>query len=190
MNRDALIIATGATAKWLGLPTEESFRGGGVSACATCDGFFFRGKEVVVVGGGNTAVEEALYLTHHAIEGDAGPSPRHLPRREDPAGPAVQESQGHRAVGSRGAGDHRRDASPRRWSPASRSRTSRRARSSRSTDGVFIAIGHSPNTELFKGKLAMDSEGYLDHAARIRRRPTSTASTPRATCRTRSSARP
>ena len=159
---DALIISTGATAKWLGIPTEETFRGGGVSACATCDGFFFRGKEVVVVGGGNTAVEEALYLTHHASKvtlihrRDAFRAEKILQDRlfKNPKVTVLWDTRCRRswaraqagAAGQGRAGAQRQDRARRR---------------SCATDGVFIAIGHSPNTELFKGKLAMDSEGYL-----------------------------
>ena len=142
--------ATGAQARWLGLPSEETFRGFGVSACATCDGFFFRDKEVVVVGGGNTAVEEALYLTNHASRGHADPSPRHAARREDPAGPAVPQSRRSRSSGT---------ASSRR-SSASRARrevTGVRLRnvktgavSELACDGVFVAIGHTPVTELVR----------------------------------------
>ena len=87
---ETLIIAPAPRRAGSGCPSEKKFRGFGVSACATCDGFFFRGKEVAIVGGGNTAVEEAIYLTNHADQGDADPPPRHAPRREDHAGPAVR----------------------------------------------------------------------------------------------------
>jgi thioredoxin reductase (NADPH) len=158
---EALIISTGATAKWLGLPTEESFRGGGVSACATCDGFFFRNKEVVVVGGGNTAVEEALYLTHHASKvtlvhrRDTFRAEKILQDRlfKNPKvsvlwDHALQEITGERTPAPLVTGVRLKNVKT-------------GVEQSLATDGVFIAIGHSPNTELFKGQLAMDGEGYL-----------------------------
>jgi thioredoxin reductase (NADPH) len=157
---DAIIIATGAQAKWLGLPSEDKFKGFGVSACATCDGFFFRGREVAVIGGGNTAVEEALYLTNHASKvtlvhrRDSLRSEKILQDRlfnnskveirwnsvlEEVAG--AEDPLGVTSVALRNVKTGDVKTIP--------------------VDGVFIAIGHTPNTELFKGTLDMDSEGYL-----------------------------
>jgi thioredoxin reductase (NADPH) len=158
---DALIISTGATARWLGIPTEETFRGGGVSACATCDGFFFRNKEVVVVGGGNTAVEEALYLTHHASKvtlihrRDTFRAEKILQDRlfKNPKVTVIWDTVLEEIMG---------ETSPAPLVKGVRLRNVKTGQESTlPTDGVFIAIGHSPNTELFKGQLAMDSEGYL-----------------------------
>ena len=119
---DAVILATGAQAKWLGLPSEEKFKGFGVSACATCDGFFYRGKEVVVIGGGNTAVEEALFPDQFRHQGYADPPPRHIARRKDHAGPPVQAPQDRDAVefrGDRGSGHRRPHQRYRRAHPQS-----------------------------------------------------------------------
>ena len=158
---DSLIIATGATAKWLGLPSEETYRGGGVSACATCDGFFFRNKEVIVVGGGNTAVEEALYLTHHASKvtlvhrRDSFRAERILQDRlfKNPKVSVIWDNVVDEVLGEK--------------MPAPVV-TGARLRNVKTgvvqdvkADGFFVAIGHWPNTELFKGKLEMDGEGYL-----------------------------
>jgi len=157
---DALVIATGAQAKWLGLPSEAKFQGFGVSACATCDGFFFRGKEVVVVGGGNTAVEEALYLAHIAAKvtvvhrRDAFRAERILQDRlfKHERISVVWDSAVEEIGGSEG--------------PLSVDRVRLRnlktgALTEIKTDGVFIAIGHKPATELFAGQLDMKAGGYL-----------------------------
>ena len=157
---DSIIISTGATARWLGIPSEDTYRGGGVSACATCDGFFFRGKEVVVVGGGNTAVEEALYLTNHATKvtlvhrRDSLRAEKILQGRlfANPKIDVVWNSVVDEILG---------EGPP----PVVTGVRLRDVNSGQTTtlkcDGVFVAIGHSPNTELFKGKLRMDEGGYL-----------------------------
>ena len=158
---DALVISTGASARWLGLPSEEAFRGGGVSACATCDGFFFRNKEVVVVGGGNTAVEEALYLTHHASKVTV------IHRRDSFRAEKILQDRLARNPKISVLWDHvveeivgEKDPAP--LVKAVRVKNAKTGATREiGIDGIFIAIGHSPNTELFKGQLAMDSEGYL-----------------------------
>jgi thioredoxin reductase (NADPH) len=158
---DALIIATGATAKYLGLPSEERFRGRGVSACATCDGFFFRGHRVAVVGGGNTAVEEALYLSHIA---------QHVTlvhRRDKLRAEKILQDRLFREVHAgkisviwnhtvdEVQGDEERGVTSVRL----RSLTGGAPRELTVT-GLFVAIGHTPNTALFEGQLAM-REGYI-----------------------------
>ena len=152
-----IIVATGATARWLGVPGEEKLRGRGVSACATCDGFFFRDRELVVVGGGDTAMEEATFLTkfaskvtivHRRDEFRASKvmSARALanPKVDVIWNTTVGEVHGDDAVSGVTLNDLRTDGS--RTFPA---------------DGLFVAIGHDPNTALFRGKLALDDEGYI-----------------------------
>jgi thioredoxin reductase (NADPH) len=158
---DALIVATGAAAKYLGLPSEEKFRGRGVSACATCDGFFFRGHRVAVVGGGNTAVEEALYLSHIA---------QHVTlvhRRDKLRAEKILQDRLFREVHAGRISliwNHTVDEV---LGDAERGVTAVRLRSlsgagpqELKVTGLFVAIGHTPNTSLFTGQLAM-REGYL-----------------------------
>ncbi|WP_373089326.1 thioredoxin-disulfide reductase [Sneathiella sp.] len=157
---DSIIIATGAAAKWLGLPTEEKYMGFGVSACATCDGFFYRGKEVMVIGGGNTAVEEAIYLTNHADKVTL------VHRRDELRAEKILVERLLKNPKIEVIWDHVLDEILGEKDPFGV--TAARIRDVKTNEtrdiplhGVFIAIGHSPNTELFKGKLDMDDEGYL-----------------------------
>ena len=157
---DVLILATGAQARWLGLPSEDIFRGFGVSACATCDGFFFRGKEVVVVGGGNTAVEEALYLTNHARRvtlvhrRDALRAEKILQDRlfRNPRIDVIWDAVVEEVLGEpeppRVSGVRLRDV-----------RTGRLF--DHACEGVFIAIGHTPVTGIVAGQVRLDREGYV-----------------------------
>ena len=157
---DALVIATGAQAKWLGLPSEGKFQGFGVSACATCDGFFFRGKEVVVVGGGNTAVEEALYLANLASKvtvvhrRDAFRAERILQDRlfKNPKISVIWDTALEEVCGGE---------NPLGVTHVRLRNLKTGTISELKTDGVFIAIGHKPATELFAGQLDMKPGGYL-----------------------------
>ena len=160
---DSLVISTGAQARWLGLPSEDKFKGFGVSACATCDGFFYRGKKVIVVGGGNTAVEEALFLTNFASEVVL------VHRRNELRAEKILQKR---------LLEH--DKISVRWdtvldevlgTEAPLGVTGARLRNvttgeteDEAADGVFIAIGHSPSTELFAGQLEMNGGGYIQTA--------------------------
>ncbi len=157
---DTVILATGAQARWLGLPSEQKFQGFGVSACATCDGFFYRGKEVVVVGGGNSAVEEALFLTNFAskvtlvhrrdsLRADKTNQARLL------ANPKVS------VVWDSAVTDITGTAEPVSVTGVTLRNLKTGATSALAADGLFVAIGHVPATGIFQGQLPMDEDGYL-----------------------------
>jgi thioredoxin reductase (NADPH) len=158
---DSVVIATGAAARWLDLPSERDFQGAGVSACATCDGFFFRNRRVAVIGGGNSAVEEALYLANIAAHvtlvhrRDSLRAEKILQQRlfAHPKVSVVWDSVVDEIVGD---------------PPPLKAVTGVRLRNLRTgvvetlaVDGVFVAIGHTPNTAIFRGQLAMDADGYI-----------------------------
>ncbi len=157
---ETLIIATGAQARWLGLPSEEVFRGFGVSACATCDGFFFRGKDVVVVGGGNTAVEEALYLTNHARRVTLVHR-RDALRAEKILQDRLFRHPGIDIIWNAVVDEIRGQREP----PVVTGVRLRDVRTGRlfdhACDGVFVAIGHTPVTGLVAGQLRLDPDGYI-----------------------------
>ncbi|MBH0236359.1 thioredoxin-disulfide reductase [Methylobrevis albus] len=158
---DALIIATGAQARWLGLPSEQQFQGFGVSACATCDGFFYKGKEVLVIGGGNTAVEEALYLTHHASKvtvvhrRSEFRAERILQNRlfAHPKIEVIWDSVLEEVTGTTG------------FPPSVTGARLRNIHTGETreigADGIFVAIGHAPASGLFKDQLRLKAGGYI-----------------------------
>jgi thioredoxin reductase (NADPH) len=161
---DALIVATGAQAKWLGIPGEQHFQGFGVSACATCDGFFFRGRDVVVVGGGNSAVEEALYLSNIAK------SVTVVHRRSEFRAERILQERLFRkenvkivwdSVVEEILGTPAKLPTPASVTGVRLRNTHTGAVSDLTTDGVFVAIGHAPAVELFAGKLKQKPNGYL-----------------------------
>ncbi len=160
---DTLILATGAQARWLDLPSEQKFKGYGVSACATCDGFFYRGKNVIVVGGGNTAVEEALFLTNFAAHvtvvhrRDGFRAEKILQDRlfKNPKISVIWNAALHDVLG---------DDNPLKVKGVALRNVETGAITEMAADGVFIAIGHSPATELVVGKLELKPSGYVKTA--------------------------
>ena len=157
---DSVIISTGAQARWLGLEAEQRLQGRGVSACATCDGFFYRGKNVAVIGGGNTAVEEALYLTHHADHVTL------VHRRDSLRAEKILQARlfAHPKISvtwNSTVADILAGGVPEGVTGVRLRDTITGTLIDLTVDGVFIAIGHTPTTELFAGQLNMDNEGYL-----------------------------
>jgi thioredoxin reductase (NADPH) len=162
-HADSIIIATGAQARWLELPSEQKFKGYGVSACATCDGFFYRGKDVLVIGGGNTAVEEALFLTNFASKvtvvhrRDSFRAEKILQERlfKNPRISVIWDTMLEEVVGS---------DNPLKVKGVILRNVKTGALTERLTDGVFIAIGHTPASELFVGQVEMKPSGYIKTA--------------------------
>jgi thioredoxin reductase (NADPH) len=157
---DVVILCTGAQARWLGLPFEEQFKGYGVSACATCDGFFYRGKEVIVVGGGNTAVEEALFLTNFASKVTLVHRRDHL-RAERILQDRLFKHPKIEVLWDTVVDDLVGSEAPSKVTAAKLRNVKTGALSERNVDGVFIAIGHTPATDLVQGKVEMKSSGYV-----------------------------
>lgn len=157
---ESIIICTGAEARWLGIPTEQEFMGFGVSACATCDGFFFKNQEVVVVGGGNSAVEEALYLTNHASKvtivhrRDSFRAEKILQERlfKNPKISVIWDHVVEEIVGNN---------NPKSVTSVKIQNVHTKETSLVNCSGVFVAIGHKPNTALFAGQVTMDSDNYI-----------------------------
>src|SRR5467141_3178310 len=160
---ETVILATGAQARWLGTPSEEKFKGFGVSACATCDGFFYRGKDVMVVGGGNTAVEEALFLTNFASSvtvvhrRDSFRAEKILQDRlfKNPKISVIWDTVLEEVAG---------EENPLKVKGAILRNVKTSALSERRADGIFVAIGHTPASELFVGQLDMKPSGYIKTA--------------------------
>jgi thioredoxin reductase (NADPH) len=157
---DALVIATGAQARWLGLPSEERLSGKGVSACATCDGFFYRGKKVAVIGGGNTAVEEALYMTNHSHDVTL------IHRRSTLRAEKILQDRlfAHpniKILWNREVAEFVPGGDPEGLIGLDLRDTRTGAIERLDVDGAFVAIGHTPATELFKGHLELDGDGYI-----------------------------
>jgi thioredoxin reductase (NADPH) len=157
---ETVIIATGAEAMWLGLPSEKEFQGFGVSGCATCDGFFFKEKEVLVIGGGNTAVEEALFLTNFASKVNV------IHRRDELRAEKILQERLFQNKKISVIWNHILeeivgDSNPKSVTGARIKNVLSGDITDIDCDGVFVAIGHKPNTELFKGQLDIDAEGYI-----------------------------
>ncbi|MEC9393053.1 MAG: thioredoxin-disulfide reductase [Pseudomonadota bacterium] len=158
---DALIIATGAQAKWLGIESEDKFKGYGVSACATCDGFFYKDKKVIVVGGGNTAVEEALFLTNFANEVKLIHRRDNL-RAEKILQSRLKENKKIEIIWDTELTEIIGSEDPLSVNGALLLNKKSNETKKIETDGIFIAIGHSPSSSIFKNQLNMNDNGYID----------------------------
>jgi thioredoxin reductase (NADPH) len=157
---DTVLICTGAQARWLGLESEQKLMGFGVSACATCDGFFFRGKQVAVIGGGNTAAEEALYLTNHAAKVTLVHR-REALRAEKILQQRVFGNDKIEVLWNHVVDEIEGGSEPPAVTGLRLKDVNTGAARALPVEGVFVAIGHTPNTALFRGQLEMDGEGYI-----------------------------